>query len=116
MLAPGILHVCVCVSPLQVLTKHCHVLGRGLLVDTPTIQNILSGDIPLIRSANEQLFLYDFISCKADTPGGRLARYILYIFLYILGTEVYLTSPGLGHNLFISQPIKKTLLSSVDSS
>ena len=58
----------------QVLNKHGHVLGRGLMVDTPTIQNILSGDVPLVREANEQLFLHDFISCKADTSGGRLAR------------------------------------------
>ena len=59
---------------MQVLTKHSNILGRGLLVDMPTIQNILSGEIPLISSTNEQLFLYDFISCKANTPGGRLAR------------------------------------------
>lgn len=58
----------------QVLAKHGHVLGRGLLVDTPTIQNILGGEIPLIKSANEQLFLFDFINSKVDTPGGRLAR------------------------------------------
>ena len=65
--------VCVC-ALLQVLKNHAHVLGRGLMVDTPTIQNILSGDVPLIGDANEQLFLHDFISCKADTAGGRLAR------------------------------------------
>ena len=61
-------------ASVQVLNKHGHVLGRGLMVNTPTIQNILSGDIPLVREANEQLFLHDFISCKADTSGGRLAR------------------------------------------
>jgi hypothetical protein len=60
----------------EVLTKHSNILGRGLLVDMPTIQNILSGEIPLISSTNEQLFLYDFISCRANTPGGRLARWL----------------------------------------
>ena len=58
----------------QVLSKHCHVLSRGLIIDAPTIQNVISGDIPLLKDTNEQMFLQDFISCKANTPGGRLAR------------------------------------------
>lgn len=58
----------------QVLEKHCHVLARGLVVDAPSINHILTGDIPVVTNSSEQVFLRDFIESKADTPGGRLAR------------------------------------------
>ena len=58
----------------QVLGKHCQVLGRGLMVETPTIHHILRGDIPVISDNSEQVFLRDFIESKSGTAGGRLAR------------------------------------------
>ena len=58
----------------QVLGRHCHVLGRGLMVNMPTIHHILGGDIPVINDSTEQLFLKDFIESKLETAGGRLAR------------------------------------------
>ena len=58
----------------QVLGKHCQVLGRGLMAETPSIHQVLGGDIPVITGSNEQLFLKDFIESKSGTPGGRLAR------------------------------------------
>ena len=44
------------------------------MVETPTIQQTLSGNISVIADSNEQKFLHDFIENKADTAGGRLAR------------------------------------------
>ena len=58
----------------QVLGRHCHVLGRGLMVNMPTIHHILGGDIPVIDDSTEQLFLKDFVESKLETAGGRLAR------------------------------------------
>lgn len=58
----------------QVLSKHSQVLSRGLLVDVPSIHQILSGDIPVIKNSSEQVFLTDFIDSKSGTAGGRLAR------------------------------------------
>ena len=58
----------------EVLSKHCSILSRGLMVTQPTIQQILSGEIPVIRDSIEQSFLTDFIESKTGTPGGRLAR------------------------------------------
>ena len=57
----------------EVLAKFPQVLGRGLLVETPQIANILSGEIATTTS-NEQEFLKDFIESKSSTAGGRLAR------------------------------------------
>ena len=57
----------------EVLAKYPQVLGRGLLVETPKIADILSGEIAVVTN-NEQEFLKDFIECKSSTPGGRLAR------------------------------------------
>ena len=50
------------------------VLSRGLMVETPNVHQILSGQISLITDSSEQRFLHDFIESKADTAGGRLAR------------------------------------------
>ena len=58
------------------LGQHSQVLNRGLMVETQTINNILNGDIPVITSSSEQLFLTDFVESKGDTPGGRLARWL----------------------------------------
>ena len=58
----------------EVLSKHSSILSRGLMVTQPTIQQILSGEIPIIRDSIEQSFLTDFIESKTGTPGGRLAR------------------------------------------
>lgn len=80
------IHSCVCVIScvsrgialpcvvLQVLSKHSQVLGRGLMVDMPTINHILNGEIPVVTDSSEQVFLRDFIENKAATAGGRLAR------------------------------------------
>ena len=53
----------------QVLDRHCHILGRGLMVSMPTI---LGRDIPVVNDSTEQL--KDFIESKLETAGGRLAR------------------------------------------
>lgn len=58
------------------LSHHSHVLNRGLMVEPQTINNILNGDIPVVTSSSEQLFLTDFIESKGDTPGGRLAKWL----------------------------------------
>ena len=57
----------------EVLAEYPQVLGRGLLVEAPKIADILSGNITMTTS-NEQEFLKDFIECKSSTAGGRLAR------------------------------------------
>ena len=49
------------------------MLGRGLMVETPSIQQILTGNISVVTDSNEQKFLQDFLNSKLDTPGGRLA-------------------------------------------
>ena len=64
--------MCICI--IQVLHKYPYVLGKGLLVESSTIHHILSGDIPVVTSSNEQVFLKDFIENKGGTSGGRLAR------------------------------------------
>lgn len=58
------------------LKNHGHVLGRGLMVECPTIQHILTGNISVITDSNEQKFLHDFIESKVDTAGGRLAWFV----------------------------------------
>ena len=62
--------------PSQVLGQHSQVLNRGLMVEIQTINNILNGDIPVVTSSSEQLFLTNFMESKGDTPGGRLARWL----------------------------------------
>lgn len=59
---------------LQVLSNHGVVLSRGLMVETPNIQQILGGHLSMVTDSNEQKFLQDFTESKADTAGGRLAR------------------------------------------
>ena len=44
------------------------------MVETPNIQQILSGSISVVTESSEQKFLHDFIESKAETAGGRLAR------------------------------------------
>lgn len=61
---------------LQVLGNHGLVLSRGLMVETPSIQQILGGHLSMITDSNEQKFLQDFTESKADTAGGRLARWL----------------------------------------
>ena len=58
------------------LGNHGVVLGRGLMVETPSIQQILSGHLSMVTDSNEQKFLQDFTECKVDTAGGRLARWL----------------------------------------
>ena len=68
------------------LSHHSHVLNRGLMVEqkainnifdgAQAINNILDGNIPVVTSSSEQLFLVDFIESKGDTPGGRLAKWL----------------------------------------
>lgn len=60
----------------QVLSQHSQVLNRGLMVEIQTINNILNGDIPVVTTSSEQVFLADFMESKGDTPGGRLARWL----------------------------------------
>lgn len=62
-------------SSQEVLSKHNHILSRGLMVDLPSIQQVLDGEISVIKCNTKQTFLTDFIESKADTPGNRLARY-----------------------------------------
>ena len=50
------------------------MLSRGLMVETPNIQQILGGHISMITDSSEQKFLHDFIESRMDTAGGRLAR------------------------------------------
>lgn len=59
----------------EVLSKHGHILSRGLMVNLPSVQQALDGEIPIIRGNTKQVFLTDFIESKAGTPGGRLARW-----------------------------------------
>lgn len=61
-------------SSQEVLSKNTNILSRGLIVDLPSIQQILNGEIPIVKRNNKQMFLYDFIENKADTPGGRFAQ------------------------------------------
>ncbi len=65
-------------SSQEVLSKHNHILSRGLMVDLPSIQQVLDGEISVIKHNTKQTFLTDFIDSKSDTPGNRLARYALY--------------------------------------
>lgn len=58
----------------EVLSQHQHALEKGLAVDTPSVQQMLSGSIPVVTQTSEQVFLRDFIESKAGTSGGRLAR------------------------------------------
>lgn len=58
------------------LSQHSQVLNRGLMVEIQTINNILNGDIPVVTTSSEQVFLSDFMESKRDTPGGRLARWL----------------------------------------
>ena len=58
----------------QVLSGHGVVLSRGLMVEPPSIQQILGGQLAMVTDSNEQKFLQDFIESKTDTAGGRLAR------------------------------------------
>ncbi len=58
----------------EVLSKHPQVLEKGLVVDTLSVHQMLSGDVPVITGTSEQVFLKDFIESKAGTSGGRLAR------------------------------------------
>lgn len=58
------------------LSQHSQVLNRGLMVEMQTINRFLSGDIPVVTTSSEQLFLADFMESKGDTPGGRLARWL----------------------------------------
>ncbi len=44
------------------------------MVETPNIQQILTGNISVVTESSEQKFLHDFIESKVETPGGRLAR------------------------------------------
>ena len=60
----------------QVLSQHSQVLNRGLMVEIQTINNILNGDIPVVTTSSEQVFLTDFMESKGETPGGRLARWL----------------------------------------
>ena len=46
------------------------------MVEVQSINNILNGDIPVVTSSSEQVFLTDFMESKGDTPGGRLARWL----------------------------------------
>ena len=46
------------------------------MVEIQTINNILNGDIPVVTTSSEQVFLADFMESKGDTPGGRLARWL----------------------------------------
>ena len=66
----------VCVTYMKVLSQHSQVLNRGLMVEIQAINDILNGDIPVVTTSSEQLFLADFMESKGDTPGGRLARWL----------------------------------------
>ena len=64
----------ICCLCFQVLGNHGLVLSRGLMVETPNIQQVLGGHLSMITESSEQKFLQDFIESKLDTAGGRLAR------------------------------------------
>lgn len=49
---------------------------NSILDGAQAINNILNGNIPVVTSSSEQLFLADFIESKGDTPGGRLAKWL----------------------------------------
>ncbi len=61
-------------SSQEVLSKNPSILSRGLMIDLPSIQQVLNGKIGVVTQSCKQIFLLDFIDNKADTPGGRLAR------------------------------------------
>ena len=60
----------------QVLINHPQLLGRGILSDVPSIDQVLLRDIPTKRLTSEQVFLRDFIACSGDTAGARMAKYV----------------------------------------
>ncbi len=61
-------------SSQEVLSKNANVLSRGLIFDMPSIQQILNGELPILKQNSKQIFLHDFIENKSDTLGGRFAQ------------------------------------------
>jgi E3 ubiquitin-protein ligase MYCBP2 len=82
-------------SAQMVFEAHSQLLGKGFaLSHPPTIMQALEGSLPFCWQSNERAFLKDFVSCTAGTSGGRLARYwligfpfiLLYLYYYVLVT------------------------------
>ena len=57
------------------LHRHHPLFLHGLHLDAfPTVQDALSGKLPINENSKEKQFLLDFISAAPDSGGGRLAR------------------------------------------
>jgi hypothetical protein len=69
---------------LQEFVAHASVLGHGLsLLHPPTISEALDGNLAWSGTSSERSFLLDFIDCTPDTSGGRLAAYVLPLFIKV---------------------------------
>ena len=119
-----VLCVCVCVFlvSVQVLKSHAHMLGRGLMVETPSIQQILSGNISVITDSNEQKFLQDFLESKSETPGGRLAWYVVLLLCLFTSSHIFCVccswlqpdravNPKASELVFPNEPVKTGVVS-----
>ena len=60
----------------QVLGEHSSILNRGLLMDVPTIQDVLNGVYPPVSKNADLEFLFSFIEDKEGTLASRLARFV----------------------------------------
>lgn len=53
------------------------LLAKGFGIDEmPSIQQALTGDLPLVSQSCEKMFLKDFVQCATGTAGGRLASWL----------------------------------------
>jgi E3 ubiquitin-protein ligase MYCBP2 len=60
----------------KVLGEHSSILNRGLLMDVPTIQDVLNGVYPPVSKNADLDFLFSFIEDKEGTLASRLARWL----------------------------------------
>ena len=60
----------------EIYSTYMKVLNRSLMVEIQAINNVLNGDIPVVTTSSEQVFLADIMERKGDTPSCRLVRWL----------------------------------------
>ena len=60
----------------EIYCTYMKVLNCSLMVEIQAINNVLNGDIPVVTTSSEQMFLADLMERKGDTPSCRLARWL----------------------------------------
>ena len=60
----------------EIYCTYMKVLNCSLMVEIQAINNVLNGDIPVVTTSSEQVFLADHMEREGDTPSCRLARWL----------------------------------------